>query len=310
MSCDNPVAAFKKPGGGITFNRKEGYIDLPTKIPCGYCLGCRLDRTQQWAARCVHEAQLHVDKCFITLTYRDDALPRGGVLCLDHFQKFMKRLRKSMPFDGPRGERSEPTQRKISFFHCGEYGPELGRPHYHALIFGYDFTDRTLWKKSPQGDLYVSPTLERLWGHGFTTVGALTYESAAYTARYIMKKVAGDRAEAHYTRLLSDGTIISLPPEYCTMSRRPAIGRAWIAKYHGEVFPDDFIVARGVKVRVPKYYDRYLEEFHPEAHAKIKLRRIAQQSTADAKAEQTPPRLKVRAEVKAAKVNLNKRKLG
>lgn len=147
-------------------------------LPCGQCIGCRLEYSRQWAIRCMHESTLHDQSCFITLTYSDDNLPEHGTLILRDFQLFMKRLR------------FEFSNVKIRFYHCGEYGEKFGRPHYHALLFGIDFeADRTLYSQSKQGSkLYVSDTLNKLWNKGFATIGNITFESAAYVARYVVKK--------------------------------------------------------------------------------------------------------------------------
>ena len=151
-------------------------------VPCGQCIGCRLERSRQWAIRCVHEASLHTDNCFITLTYSPDCLPSDGSLNHDDFQKFFKRLRKHI------------APKKIRYYMCGEYGEDLqqpsklGRPHFHACLFGLDFDDKQLYIVRDDVKLYTSATLEKIWGKGFVTIGDVTFESAAYVARYIAKK--------------------------------------------------------------------------------------------------------------------------
>ena len=136
MPCYRPIKGYrsrrlnaetgKRP---VVFNPRDGFYDQPVDLPCGQCIGCRLERSRQWAIRCVHEASLHERNCFITLTYRDECLPTNGSLDLDAFQKFMKRLRRRF------GE-------GVRFFHCGEYGENFGRPHYHAILFNLDFSDK------------------------------------------------------------------------------------------------------------------------------------------------------------------------
>lgn len=92
MACFYPLKAYQQPGGDIKFhdNGKGRYLELP----CGQCIGCRLERSRQWAMRCVHEASMHDNNCFITLTYNPENLPPDGGLIKSDFQKFMKRLRK------------------------------------------------------------------------------------------------------------------------------------------------------------------------------------------------------------------------
>ena len=104
-----------------------------------------------------------------------------------------------------------PTQ-GVRFFHCGEYGELLYRPHYHACLFGFDFSDKVLWSTRGGVRLYRSKILEKLWTFGFSTIGDVTFESAAYVARYCTKKITGDKADEHYN---------GRSPEYVTMSRPP-----------------------------------------------------------------------------------------
>lgn len=247
MPCFTPLKAYKAPGGGIAFDSKRGYGDRPLELPCGQCIGCRVARSRQWALRCVHEAAMHERNCFVTLTYSPESLPADGSLNVKHWQKFAKRLRKNVG--------------KFRFFHCGEYGDRNLRPHYHACIFGMDFSDdRRLWSKSGVNRLYVSDSLSDTWKLGFATVGSLTYESAAYVARYVMKKRTGPQAAEHYERVNPEtGEVFSVVPEYVTMSRRPGIGATWFEKYVDDVFPRDEVVYQGRKFRVPRYYDDLLE---------------------------------------------------
>lgn len=249
-------------------------------VSCGQCIGCRLEKSRQWAVRCMHEAQLHDQNCFLTLTY--SKVPAGGSVNVAHFQKFMKRLRR----------RIAPT--RVSFFHCGEYGEALGRPHYHAAVFGYDFPDKRRWKESHSGPLYVSTLLDEVWSHGYCTIGALTFESAAYIARYVTKKITGPMAEGHYR---------GLEPEYVTMSRRPAIGKRWLEKFAAETYRDDTVVMRGREMRPPRYYDRQHADLDAVAHRRVQLQRLVKGNTREQRNERTPERLAVREAVTKAQVS-------
>lgn len=147
------------------------------RLPCGQCVGCRLERSRQWALRCVHEASLHDSNLFVTLTYDDEHLPEFNSLYYPDFQKFMKRLRKKF------------SRENIRFYMCGEYGETTLRPHYHVILFNFDLPDRRLYRRSHSGDhLFTSEILTKIWGKGFCPFGNVTFQSAAYTARYIMKK--------------------------------------------------------------------------------------------------------------------------
>lgn len=303
MACYSPLKGWRarstNPETGkrqIVFNHREAYTDLPVEVACGQCIGCRVDRSRAWAVRCVLEASQHRENCFVTLTYDDEHLPPDGSLNVKHYQDFMKRLRKHF----------EP--RRIRFFHCGEYGEESARPHYHACLFGLDFGDKVLYSTRAGVRLYYSETLEKIWGKGFCTVGDVTWESAAYVARYVMKKITGDAAADHYLSLNPiTGVLSEIAPEYVTMSRKPGIASAWYDQFKGDVFPDDFIVVDGKKHKVPQFFDSIHEREEYEAHiAKKGRRRTAANGRA---ADQTPDRLRVRENVKKAQLTQLKRGL-
>lgn len=291
MTCYHPLQGYRSKelteSGKyrIVFSPRDGYVDLPMTVPCGQCVGCRLSRSKQWAVRCMHEASLYDQNCFITLTYNDDNLPRDKSLKLSHFQNFMKRLRKS-------------AGSGVRFYHCGEYGPKHGRPHYHAILFNFDFFDKR-YLFSPEGEkIYRSAELERLWPYGYSTVGDVTYQSAAYVARYIMKKVVGKGAEAYYE---------GRKPEYTTMSRRPGIGKAWFTEFYEDVFPDDFVIVDGRKQSVPRYYDSLYEYTYPSDFESVKFRRRERNKSPEVIWNNSPDRLAVRKEVLQAKLARLKR---
>jgi len=268
MPCFHPLKGYRSktvnPTGkrSIVFNAREGYYDLPIDIPCSRCDGCKLERSRQWAVRLVHESSMHMHNIFLTLTYSDDKLPPDGSLQVKDFQDFMKRLRLKRETHGPLFKTNPATN--LRFFHCGEYGDKFARPHYHACIFNLDFNDKIHWKTVGENKLYVSKTLDELWTHGFSTIGAVTFESAAYVARYIMKKHHG--AES---KILYEGR----KPEYVTMSRRPGIGKPWLEKFKKDIKRDDFVVMRGVPMKPPKFYGAQFEIEDPKRWAQIKADR-------------------------------------
>lgn len=183
MACSHPLLAYRGRKTGSTgkrplvFHPRDGFSDLPVKLPCGWCLQCRLEKARQWSLRCMHEASLYDDNCFVTITYNDDNLPASGSINKRDLQLFLKRLRKAV----------EPH--KIRFFACGEYGDQLSRPHYHVLFFGYDFPDKIFWRfNKQQQKVYRSKLLEDCWQYGYSTVGNLTKQSVDYVCRYVLKK--------------------------------------------------------------------------------------------------------------------------
>ena len=289
MPCFHPLHGYQGDDGKW---RPSG-DGRPLTIPCGQCIGCRLERSRQWAVRCMHEASLFDDRnVFVTLTYSDDTLPPDGSLDYRDFQLFMKRLRKKFG-------------KGVRFYMCGEYGDSTGRPHYHAILFNISFPDRYVWRKTKTGfNQYRSKTLEDIWGLGNCEFGDVTFKSCAYVARYIMKKVNGDMATFHYCDIDPEtGEILrELKPEFNNMSRRPGIGRDWIEKYSSDVYPNDFIVVNGKKCRPPKYYDKFFDTLDPDEMLSIKLdRELAARKFSD---HITPERLAVREQV--AQANLDR----
>lgn len=196
---------------------------------------------------------MHKDNAFITLTYNEENLPAGEQLVHEHFQKFIRRLRK----------RYAPT--RVRYYMCGEYMGELGKPHFHACLFGIDFNDKTYWSTTPsKAKIYRSAELERLWPYGFSTVGTVNFETAAYVARYCMKKITGRNAKIWY----GDKT-----PEYNHMSLKPGIGKTFLEKYETDIYPNDYVIVNGTKVKPPKYYNKIIEKNKPQMYEEIKYLR-------------------------------------
>lgn len=300
MACDFPIQAYRTdqlhPSGKnvITFNPLRAMNSTtPFGIPCGRCTGCRLDKARQWATRCLHEAKLYEENCFLTLTYSDENLPENGSIDVREWQLFMKKLR----------QRIEP---KVRFFACGEYGDKTFRPHYHALIFNYEPADRKLLKVTPRGDrLYTSKLLDEIWGKGHCFVGSVTHQSAGYVARYTIKKQTGDRAADHYLRPHPiTGKLYQVKPEFAVMSRRPGIGRGYVEKFKSDFYPSDFIIVDGQKTPVPRYYLKQLSE---EEQRKIKLARTAR--ALPYKSERTNARRFAKMTVRNARISPLKREL-
>lgn len=273
-------------------------------IPCGQCMGCRLERSRQWATRMVHESKCYDHNCFVTLTFDDKHLAKmcpGGSLDRVHVQNFMKSLRSVFVPPCPDGFDKDEWIREfcVRVFYCGEYGEKLGRPHYHLCLFNFDFPDKVRAFYSNGNWLYTSNILSELWPFGNAYVGAFSFESAAYVARYVTKKVTGPLAEDHY-----NGRV----PEFCGMSLKPGIGQRWFEKFaKSDLFPHDDVIVRGAKCKPPRYYDILRERVDPEGFAKAKeARRLLGESKAD---DNTMDRLATKLKCHEARFKLLIRKL-
>lgn len=253
---------------------------------------------------------MHELSVFVTLTYSPENEPEGRTLVKAHFQKFMKDLRNEHFKHyraAKRAGKNPPKPSPIRYYHCGEYGETTGRPHYHAILFGVDFSDKKKHSLNPQGQtIYTSQLLDTIWGRGFCTIGEVNFETCAYVARYVMKKRTGETAAAHYETLnLATGEIGQRLPEYATMSLRPGIGANWYARYAQDVFPSDNVVVRGKETHPPRYYHTLLNRQSETAAKAIKYQRIRRASKH--KADQTPERLRARLICKTAQIQSLKR---
>jgi len=315
MTCYSPLTGYRSrtPGinGGFQIKfKKSGSNGQLVTVACGQCIGCRLDKSKDWAIRCIHESQMHDENSFITLTYNNEHLPLDESLNVQHFQKFMKRLR------------GHYKPKKIRFLHSGEYGStcpshnkenceqcgKLQRPHYHALLFNLDFADKTFWKFRRDYKVYRSETLQKIWGKGNIEIGNLTFESAAYVARYTTKKITGDDAHAHYEKIdTQTGEIHGVTPEYITMSRRPGIGYSWYQKYKSDLFPRDECVIDGRILKPPRYYAKMYQQEEPELYEQMQNER--QKFYQKHKQDSTWQRLSQREKVKHAQLHQLTRQL-
>lgn len=285
MPCYHPLRAIIVPDAKTINGKKQIKIVNPlfdmskipeeyqVQLPCGQCVGCRMQKSREWANRCMMELQYHESSYFVTLTYDNDHVPRSYVtdddtgeaiehltLCKRDFQLFMKRLRKRF------------FEQRIRFYMAGEYGTETFRPHYHAILFGLALDDLVIYKKSPLGfSYYNSESLASCWCDsagapiGHVVIADVTWESCAYTARYIMKKQTGENAHIY-----SD---LNIEPEFTLMSRKPGIARDFYDN-HPNIYDTDYIhlstEKKGLKFRPPRYFDKLYELDNPDALEAVK----------------------------------------
>lgn len=294
-------------------------------IPCGKCLGCRLDYSREWADRLMLELQYHDSAYFVTLTYNEDHVPKSYyadpetgeamqslTLCKRDLQLFMKRLRKAYPDD------------HIRYYACGEYGSKTQRPHYHLIVFGLHIADGYPWRwNQVDGETYTyyrSPKLERVWSEsrkegtktlvfpmGHVEFSDVTWATCAYTARYVTKKLNGKAAEFYDT--------FALEPPFSVMSRKPGIARQYYEDHEG-LFDSEYINLStpkgGVQFRPPKYFERIYEVDYPdEAEQRKEVKKAMAKNALAAKLQQTDlplyDILSTAEEVKAKRVRSLKR---
>lgn len=254
-----------------TYYADTGEVVETTFLPCRRCLSCLQKRARDWATRVTHEASLYESNMFLTLTYSNKNLPDNGSLCKRDVQLFFKKLRYYYP------------KQKLRYLYSGEYGDikKTFRPHYHIALFNLDMDDKRYWKTVNKNAYYTSDVLEDIWSKGRIVIGDLSYESAAYIARYTYKKQFGEKAFQHYQRYdYLAQKIVSLTPEYSQSSTGGkddgGIGFGWYQKFKTDLYPSDTCVMNGFVSKPPEYYDRLLQREDPDMYNYVKARRMAE----------------------------------
>jgi len=303
VTCYTPLKAYaplsRANGGAYVFDATKALNpDHPVKIPCQNCIGCRADKAEEWAVRCSHEAQMHQCSSFITLTYDDENLPADFSVTLREWQLFAKKLRKTLAG-------------KIRHFAVGEYGTKSFRPHYHALIFGWDFhADRKYYKQTPDGPLWTSEQLTSTWGKGHCTLGQVNYKTANYCTQYLFDLRGGELAANRYIRQHPvTQAIVRCQPEFSAKSNQPGIGSTWFDKFKTDCFPSDFLIVEGKHRPVPQYYLKKLAE---EEQHRIKLDRLPtpqHPAHPERRWNKTKDRLQVRQQIHASRLAKRKTSL-
>lgn len=298
MKCNYPLTRIETNDGKVSFHgsymkdaeaskefyqrlENDRFIKSVKMIPCGQCISCRLNKSREWANRLMLEAQEYENNYFVTLTYEDQYLPikrvyndntgeiiTGFTLKKEDLDKFNHDLRQYWD--------RKYNHTGIRYYECGEYGSTTDRPHYHAIIFNLpNLSDLKFYKKTETGEnLYTSETLSKIWRKGFVVIGEVTYESASYVARYVLKKKFGKEASEYYR---SQAKV----PEFTTMSRMPGIGYNFYEANKDIIYRTDEIFIKAKKgiigVKPSVYFDRLYEKEHPEEFKKIKRKRESQQ---------------------------------
>lgn len=254
-------------------------------IPCGQCIGCRLDYSRNWANRGSLETKEHLENFWITLTYDDEHLPKveemitsddfvftetdeiewKGCLFPKDLKNFIDYLRKIV--------KKETGHTGIRFIASGEYGERGRRPHFHIILFNCPlpvesfYESRIDWKKDTY---WKSDIIDKAWGKGIAEVGEVNWETIAYTCRYITKKINGKDSEYVYA---AKGQI----KEFLRTSRMPGIARNYYEDNKIEIYKQDkipIIEKKGLRwEKPPKYFDRLMETENPELMEEVKENR-------------------------------------
>lgn len=257
-------------------------------IPCGKCIGCRIDKARQWASRLMLEKEYSTDTWFITLTYDNDHLVAGSepvkvptgrtykngkpvmikqfpnvahsghmTLNKQDYVNFNKRLRKKF------GE-------GVRFFIAGEYGEKNNRPHLHGIYFNLPLDDLEVFKTVHGVPYYTSKTISELWPFGFHLIGKVSYDTCAYVSRYVTKKLH----DVDVDKYREEG----IEREFCAMSRNPGIASQWFNDHHEKLDSKSYIITvstsnGAVQFSSPKYFDHLIEALDGVRLADIKENR-------------------------------------
>ena len=246
-------------------------------IPCGKCISCQLSYSRDKATQIMMHKEYGYNggkypdgTCwFLTVTYSDEYLKttkvvntetgeinEGISLSKEDHQKFIKRLRKAYP------------EIKIQYVLAGEYGSKTQRPHYHLIIYGLPL-EQEQFKKVGVNNLN-QPTwelkkLSDIWGMGYVNIGRVTWQSAAYVARYTLKK-AFKKDKLWYE-------MQGMLPEYIVWSN--GIGKQYFLDNYEKIYKTDSvpITSKIGLLKPPRSYDRMLKEIDPKLFAEIKRKR-------------------------------------
>lgn len=258
--CTSELTAFVNPDGGRPIFGYEGHkLGLTElKLPCGKCPECQKDYYTQWATRGSRELQRWPISLFITLTYDDDHLPEDRSLNKKHVQDFIKRVKKHA---------QSTKENPVRQIYCGEYGTQTSRPHYHVILFNFDLEDKKPFRRTDQGDtIYHSQVLRNLWPFGNSEFGIAKPGAIAYLFKYILKKKTRKEKKNPLELLIGD-TTYEVEHEFIEASRNPGIGAHM---RQSNSIKKGYLSVNGVRTKLPKYYQNFLQTHDPDTYEKLK----------------------------------------
>lgn len=238
--------------GKYRFYDVKGNEVFPYPVPCGTCFNCRIRKSAEWADRMTMEICTSSYPCwFVTLTYDDKYVPWNDdgtslTLSREDADRFIKNYQMYCYRHGltPR------------HFLSGEYGSKTFRPHYHCILFDLPLDDLEYYGNNFRGDVFfTSHTVSSWWsGKGFILLAHASWETAAYTARYVTKKMYGKLSD-----LYEEANIL---PEFQLQSNRPGIGHDFFVKNREKIMHDGGIVLPSGRICcIPQYFDRLYQDF-------------------------------------------------
>lgn len=236
------IRSFSAPTAQVHADDPSFRADL---VPCGRCIACRLSKAHDWSVRGMLELYCHDKASFVTLTYDDAHLPKNLSLDRKCFSDWVKRFREDLRQKGI----------FIRVLASGEYGDRSHRPHYHAIVYGFDFPDREPLYRVKGVQYYTSPLLSKKWKFGNHVIGEANKTTIAYCAKYVLKKVTGDKAKQHYG---------DREPEFAYYPNSPALGLTFFQKFTSDLYPKNFISIDGKKTPIPRYFYKRLQKDFPE----------------------------------------------
>ena len=256
MTCYHPCAIEKLKPTHSNYNPKhkirflgpvENILDLDVYntavsdieiVPCGHCIGCRIDKARDWAVRIFCESETTPERSwFLTLTY-DDFHMSDISLDKKDFQKFIKDLRNYLYYK---------NGSSIRYFGCGEYGDKSGRKHFHIIVFGLGDLDIKPRTANNGYIYYQSDILNQIWDKGFVVVAELNINTASYVARYTLKKQGLKKYEN-----------LDVQAPFLLMSTRPGIGYDYVLSHQNSLMLYNFIFCDHAYYPLPRYFKKVL----------------------------------------------------
>lgn len=275
---------------------------------CGSCLECTVANRKATAVTLHHESRYWKSASFITLTYNSENLPADGSIDPSHAADFVIQLRRFICRSHESCSKNKNKSctgkcPKIKTFGCAEYGPKLSRPHYHLVVFGFQFSDlshprlRSNEFSKKKWFTYRSKRCAKLWGKGFVEIGNVEPAAAEYVCGYTTKKIRGVDKESHYK---------GKRPEQ-VVCRSHGIGLRYVQQYKDFLLRNGLVSFRKSKIPLPRKYKKALKKMDEKAYLKAAQGWTKQKELSHIYKAVSPLRAKARKQIKKAEMALESR---